>query len=169
MEAKYNEAIKAGVIGGVILAVLELINQFSGLIDLNSMSSDAAVGVGLCVLGLCCCLFILYIIVLLGIGVLAVRMARPVIMDTRDAIVVSALAGAVGGLIWGVVGIILRFLMPLISPSYSGEYNELSNRVGGSLVSGICGVVCCLPTALVLGIVMAVIGGAIYAVLVPKK
>jgi hypothetical protein len=171
MEPKYVEAIKAGIIGGVILAVLQLISELLSLLNVvkvedytysatptitGAMATAAIFGCGIC---------ILYIVVLAGTGAMAVRMSKGLLRDLNDAVVNSAFAGAVAGLIWGITGIILGILSPMIKP----EYTSAASKLGGSLISGICGVICCLPASLVIGAVIALIGGAIYYELAGKK
>ncbi len=170
MEAKYVEAIKAGIIGGVILAVLALISQLAsilGYVNVEDYTNDpssilAVAGVGLAI---SCCICLLYIVALVGTGAIAVRMSNLLLRDLNDAVIVSAVAGAVAGLIWGIVSIVLSMLGELIKGSGSG----VAGRVGGSMFSGICGLICCLPAAIIIGIVIAVVGGAIYWAVILKK
>ena len=51
MEAKYIQAIKAGIIGGVILAVCMLVNLFIDIINSNSYSGVPDLSAGLMGLG----------------------------------------------------------------------------------------------------------------------
>lgn len=167
MEPKYVEAIKAGIIAGILLAVLELISQIASMlkfIDVEDISGEmtAVMGMGMIVgCGIC----ILFIVVLLGAGALAVRMTAPMLRDLNDALVVSALSGGVAGLVWGLVTVILGVLSPLISP----ELESPAGKVGGSVISGFCGLICCLPAEILIGVVLALIGGAIYYAIVVKK
>jgi len=172
MEPKYVEAIKAGIIGGVILAALQVVNTaltLLNVVNVDKFSTDpnAAIngGLGLGIAAIGCCLCLLYILVLGGTGALAVRMTRMMLRDLNDAIITSALAGAVAGIIWGVIAAILSMLQSLVKPDYSGALSG----VGGSLFAGVCGIICCLPIGLVIGIILAIVGGAIYYSLAPKQ
>jgi hypothetical protein len=169
MEAKYVEAIKAGIIGGVLLAVLALISQLAsilGYINVEDYTSDpgAALALGLGA-AISCCICLLYIVVLAGTGALAVKMTNLLLRDLNDAVMVSAVSGAVAGIIWGGISIVLSMLGELIKGSGYG----VAGRIGGSLFSGICGLICCLPGAAIIGIVIAVVGGAIYWAVILKK
>jgi hypothetical protein len=171
MESKYVEAIKAGIIGGVILAALELISNLASLLnfikveDIPTGATPELTGAVMTAAAFGCCICLLYIVVLAGTGALAVRMNKGLLRDLNDAVANSAFAGAVAGLIWGVIGVILGILSPLIKP----EYTSATSKLGGSLFSGICGVICCLPAALVIGAVIAIVGGAIYYEMAGKK
>ena len=92
-------------------------------------------------------------------------MTKAMLGDLSDAVVTRAAAGAVAGLIWGVIAIVFRILSDIISPNHA----SIASKLGTSAASGICGVICCLPAQIVIGIVLAVIGGAIYYGLAPKK
>jgi hypothetical protein len=171
MEPKYGEAIKAGIIGGVILAGLELLSTLTTLLNLikaediptDANAVKAGVGMSLVVLG--CALCFLYIVTLTGTGAIAIRMTKAMLRDLSDAVVTAAVAGAVAGLIWGVISIVFRILSDIISPNHA----TIASKLGTSAASGICGAICCLPVQIIIGIVLAIIGGAIYYGLTPKK
>jgi hypothetical protein len=160
MEPKYVEAIKAGIIGGILLAGLALLSQLASLMGYikaeDYTTGTAAIAGVSAVLG--CCVCILFVVVLAGTGALAVRMANLLLRDLNDAVLVSAIAGAVAGLIWGIVSIVLDMLAQLLGKSGSGVAGSLA----GSLFAGICGLLCCVPAAMVLSVVIAVAGGATY-------
>jgi|AGTN01.3.fsa_nt_gi hypothetical protein len=171
MEPKYVEAIKAGIIGGVILAIVQLISDLMSLlnvikVDYSSYEYGATPTLsgelGLAAL-FGCCICALYIVVLVATGAMAVRMNRGLLRDLNDAVINAALAGAVAGLIWGAVSVILGVLRQLINP------DSAAGRLGGSLISGICGVLCCLPAEIVIGAIIALIGGALYYALAGKN
>ena len=97
MELKYIQAIKAGVIGGVILAVCMLVRLFIDIISTNSYSYVPGVSSGLMGMGLLsCCIFIVEIIVLVGTGALAVQMARSLVVKMDEAAMVGAAIGRRG-------------------------------------------------------------------------
>ncbi|HEY3421929.1 MAG TPA: hypothetical protein VGK13_02140 [Methanocellaceae archaeon] len=162
------QAIKAGVIGGVILAACMLVTLLIDIINSNTY-------VGLTGLGLVgCCVFILEIIVLLGTGALAVQMAKSLVVKLDEAAVVGAIAGALAGLIGTVMQVIVAIVRPWVTnvSSYSDVYNYSQYGVGSSALSMFTGVVgaviCCGPMLIIAGAIIAAIGGAIYAVAVLK-
>lgn len=170
MEAKYLQAIKAGVIGGVVLAVCMLVTLFIDIINSNTY-------VGLNGLGLVsCCIFLLEIIVLLGTGALAVQMAKSLVVKMDEAAVVGAIAGALAGLIGTIMQVVLAVVRPWLvnTSSYSDLYNysQYDYGIGTSALSMLTGVVgaviCCGPMLIIAGAILAAIGGAIYAVAVLK-
>jgi hypothetical protein len=171
MEPKYQEAIKAGIIGGVLLAALELISTLFSLLklvkveDIPTGTTPTLTGamMGAALFG--CCICILYIVVLAGTGAMAVRMGKGLFRDLNDAVVSSAFAGAVAGLIWGVSSVVLGFLREIIDPGNA----TVASKFGSGFVSGICGVICCLPAEIIIGAIIALIGGAIYYELAGKK
>lgn len=166
MEAKYMQAIKAGVIGGVILAVGMLINLFISIITSNL---SAFTGLGL----VSCCIFLLEIVVLIGTGALAVKMAGPLVTKLGDAIAIGAVSGAVAGLIGTVVQVVDAVVRPSLTsvPSYI-DYYGTDYGVGTSVLSSLgamgATICCCGPALIIIGAVLAAIGAAIYAVAVVK-
>ena len=166
MEAKYLQAIKAGVIGGVILAVCMLVTLFIDIINSNTY-------VGLNGLGLVgCCIFLLEIIVLLGTGALAVQMAKSLVVKMDEAAVVGAIAGALAGLIGTIMQVVLAVVRPWLvnTSSYSDLYNysQFDNGVISTLGGVGISIICCGPVLIIAGAILAAIGGAIYAVAVLK-
>jgi hypothetical protein len=156
VDPKYVAAIKAGIIGAVILAVLALINNVIDFINIR--------GLGF----LPCCLFIVEIVLLLGVGALAVNMAPGLIKKLEEALVSGAIAGAITLILAGIVGIILGFLFAMLKAT---TY-DLTRPIQGmpelphwGLFAGICAV-CCLPIVLVIvgviGAIVGAIGAAIY-------
>ena len=170
MEAKYIQAIKAGVIGGVILAVCMLATLFIDIANSNSYVYSGLTGLGLAN----CCIFIVEIIVLAGTGALAVQMAKSLVVKLDEAAVVGAAAGAVAGLIGTVMQVISAVVRPWLSnvSSYADYYPYNSYGIGSSTLSmfgGLVGAACCCgPMLIIIGAILAAIGGAIYAVAVLK-
>lgn len=168
MEPKYVEAIKAGIIGGVIVSVIELFVQLTtlvGIIRNSDYSTDASGGLAVAAFSIICCLFILYLLVMLGTGMLAVRMARPWLRDIGEAMAASAVAGVVAGLIWGIVSDVLRMVVSLAGY----DYTDTTSRIGGSIFFGVCGLICCLPIGVIVAVILTIIGGAAYYALVLDK
>lgn len=155
IEDKYNKALRAGTFGGVILAALLLL---MGLLNQLNMSNVSMENFGSRILGAGALLFllgILFIVVPIVTGAYAVRMTAATFKNSREAFVISALAGAVAGVIFCVVQIILSFLGNVLSD------------IAGSLNSAIFTIVCCLPVTIVYTVVLAIIGGALYATYYP--
>jgi hypothetical protein len=167
MEAKYMQAIKAGIIGGVILAVCMLVTLFLDIIRSNTY-------VGLNGLGLVgCCIFIFEIILLVGTGALAVQMARSLVVKLDEAAVIGAIAGALAGLIGTIMQVIVAVVRPwLTNVSAYSSFSPSDYGIGASTFSMLTGVVgaaiCCGPMLIIAGAILAAIGGAIYAVAVLK-
>jgi hypothetical protein len=162
MDPKYVEAIKAGVIAAVALAVLALINN---LIDYTNFTFA----------GLTCLIMFLQLLVLAGAGALAVRMLPGRIRSLEDALASGAVAGAVAFVFGGLVGLVLSFLFSLIKATaydITRPIQGFPDMTGASVFTGICAI-CCLPVLLaviaVLGAIVGAIGAAIYYEVAGKK
>jgi hypothetical protein len=140
MMDRLDHAIRAGVIGGIILAAFALLGTLFTFCGLNL------------VLGL------LAILAAAGTGALAARFARRHIGGMMEVVTLSGLAGGIAGAIDGVIHVILS----LISTGFN------SNSIFGVLGAGI-NTLFCAPALIILYIVViaviAVIGGVIYAAL----
>jgi len=163
MEAKYVEAIKAGIIGGVVIGFCIILTL---IVSVIATSSTAFTALG----ALNCCIFILIVILLVGVGALGVRMASAHVTTLKDALIVSAVAGAVAGVISAIVYVVDSIVSPLL------VHTEVYNIYGSygytpaslSALGAIGSVCCCGPAVLVISVILAVIGGAIYAALILK-
>jgi len=156
MELKYSLAIKAGVIGGVALAILILIR--TGFDVVGSWTTAVLGLVG-------CCIWLVEIVVLLATGALAVRYAAGILKELNDSLVVGGLAGGVAGLIGAVVMVIMAFITPFISgTTYSGTDlpSEFSSGAFQSLAGGFGAACCCAPIYIIMAIILGAIGGVIY-------
>lgn len=154
MEAKYNEAIKAGIIGGVLLAVCAVLRLILSVIGMPVLSTVCG-----------CLIWLLVIIIAAGTGALAVKYAEKLLAKLTDAIVVSAVAGAVAGLIYAVVQVVIGFVEPLLNiGAYSDVTSGLAGGVAGSAFLGMLTCLCA-PVYLIIVIILAVIGGALYGAL----
>jgi hypothetical protein len=162
MEIKNSLAIKAGVIGGVGLAILIVIN--SGFEVIGSWTTSLLSLIG-------CCMWLVEIVVLLGTGALAVKYTAGYLKDTNDALMAGALSGGVAGLIGAVVTVIMAFITPLISgTTYTGsELPEgLGTGLGLSVLGGFGTACCCAPIYIVVAIVLGAIGAVIYQAVAKK-
>lgn len=162
MDLKYSQGIKAGIIGGVLIAILMIIGMLLNV--LGSWTTS--------IISLCTCLNPVFEVILLLIaGVLAVRFSTGLLKDMNDALVTSAVAGGVAGLIAGVVAMIVNVISPFLLGTTYG-YEDIGTSIGiaglSSLGSGVCTCLCA-PVWIVLGAVFGAIGGAIYYAVAGKK
>ncbi len=141
MMDRLDHAIRAGVIGGIVLVVLSLLGTIFTFCGLNV------------ILGL------LAIITAAGTGALAARFAHRHIGGLSEVIALSGMAGAIAGAIDGILHVVLSLIRPGFN-SYS-VFGFLGNEVSA---------LTCAPFVVILYIVIiaviAMIGGALYAALV---
>jgi hypothetical protein len=152
--------LKAGLVGGVVLVVLDLL----GLIP--------------CV-GLVACL--LNPLAYIGVGVLAAYWMSPV-RTAGDAAGQGALAGVVAALIGGVVNTVILFaevaimgsgqILSQIPPETLRQLEQAGMDPGmidsfaGPLGATLGGSICCLA-GLILAAILGAIGGAVFAAIRP--
>lgn len=157
MDLKYSQAIKAGIIGGVIVAMLILIR--SGIDVIGSWTTSLIGIIG-------CCIWIIELVLLIATGALAVHFARAALKDMNDALVAGAVSGGVAGLIAAGTTVIVAFITPFVLGStYTGDYTTAENLgIAGiaSLFGGLGTACCCAPIWLIVSIIIGAIGGAIY-------
>lgn len=159
MELKYSQAIKAGIIAGILMMILIVISE--SLTVIGSWTTDL-IGIG------SCCIFLAEIVVIIGAGALAVRFAAPGLKDLNDALVTGAVAGFVAGLMAAIMSVIMSFVAPfLMGTYYTGtEAEDLASGFGlagiSSLAGGMTSLCCCAPFWIVVSIVLGVVGAAIY-------
>lgn len=159
MEEMYSQAIKAGVIGGVLFILLSIIDLIIAILPFPVIK-----------LGLACIVFLLAIILAAGIGALAVKFGKPVLHDMKEALIVSGVAGLVAGFVYAVMNLISTFIRSIIAPN---EVSDIVNSLGlptsdYSYSQGWASSCCCAPFLMILVIILAIIGGAIYAALIAK-
>ena len=155
--------LKAGLIGGAILFVLDLIGQIPII---------------------CCCIPLLMLIVYIVVGVLAASYMPPP-RDTGKAAGQGALAAVVASFIGGVINIIISLFRAAfwstsqvgqawtdippdvrymlrdmgIEPEFVTEFSNFMAGIGGT---AICGSICCLG-GIIIAAMLGAIGAAIYA------
>ena len=170
MDAKYIQALKAGIIGGILVAACIMVNLIIDIIS-SRMNSVGTLGMATC------CVWIIMVIIMAGTGALAVYYARTLIAKLEDAIILGGLAGAIMGIIATVMQIVVAVLRPWLVTSYVSEYYSslfpdlyqysqyggLGSNLGQSVSGVIGGICCCGPAFIVIGVVLAAIGAAIYA------
>ncbi len=158
MQAKYNAAIKAGVIGGLVLAAYAVLQVVIGILPgVNVLTT------------VCGCLLIPFVIAIAVVtGALAVKYGAGAITRWADALVAAAVAGAIAGVIYGVVIVVVAFVSPLLNISSYTDTTDIGAELASNLgVSAIAGTATCLCAVvwLVAIIILAVIGGAIWGAL----
>lgn len=162
MEAKFVEGLKAGIIGGIVLALGIVIRYFTDI-----AYSWVDMPVLLATLG--CCIWLILIAVMLLAGVLAVYMAARFLASTGDAIKVSAFAGLVAG----AIGMLARMSMSILSPWVSKDtilYSDypIAGKLSESLIGTMANLCSCGPTILIVCVAFAAVGGALYAAIALK-
>ncbi|WP_424357893.1 hypothetical protein [Methanocella sp. MCL-LM] len=159
MELKYSQAIKAGIVAGVIMIILIVLNSAVGIIGTWTTS---LVSLG------SCCIFIVEILVLVGAGALAVRFAAMGLKDLNDALIVGAVAGFVTGIMAAIMAVIVAFVSPFLMGTYyvGTEAEDLAAGLGiagiSSMAGGMSSLCCCAPSWIVVSIVLGLIGAAVY-------
>jgi hypothetical protein len=162
MEPKYGEAVKAGIFGGILAAILFIAVILIGIYwtDVTWFTlGEFAV-------------WILLAGVMLLTGVLAVGWAREHISTVDEAAMGAALAGGIAGfigaLVFAVAIAVTQFFIGYDFLANMGRFEVLATR---SLLSLVCGgLSCCLLPVIMLGaIILAAIGGWIYWLAVGKK
>ena len=155
--------LKAGLVGVVIVVVLNLIGQVPFLGCITALLT-----------------FVAYVVV----GVLAASYMPPV-RETGTAAGQGALAAIVTGLVGGLVSLVIGMLQAAMGGAYQGTQllsqippeirhqlgdlginPELVTGFGGIGAAAVCGSVCCLGSIL-FAAVLGAIGGAIYAAVKP--
>ena len=138
---RLDHAIRAGVIGGIVLVILSILSN----------------GPSICGLG--CILGLLTILAALGTGALASRFARHHMGGMMEVITLSGIAGVIAGAIDGILQVVLN----LIRPGFN------SNTIFGFLGNEVTALLCA-PGLIVLYViviaVLAMIGGVLYRALV---
>jgi len=160
MIERYKTAIIAGIICGIILAILSFLSfAVSGLLSSGHMTNTSAMSVISCVGSI--------ILVIVGAfafffsGLLAARLAMRHIFNMNDAMIVGVIAGGVAELIHLPFAMALAFLKELMWPTIS-QYTGSSSAVSAILSTGLQ-LVCCFPVTLVVGIIISVLGALAYA------
>ena len=154
--------LKAGLIGGAILFVIDIIGQIPII---------------------CCCTPLLMLIVYIMVGVMAASYMPPP-RDTGKAAGQGALAAVVASVIGGVINLIISVIRAVfwstsqvgqawtdippdvrymlrdmgIEPEFIAEFSNFAGGIGGTTV---CGSICCLG-GVIIAAMLGAIGAAIY-------
>ncbi|MCD1295114.1 hypothetical protein CUJ83_08900 [Methanocella sp. CWC-04] len=171
MEEKYVQAIKAGIICGIILVVLSIIyigverlvfgSYFSEWMGAYGTSGYTGSEVPAFLIISAIFTFVMIFlgsITFFGAGVLSAIFTSSYIRDKNDALIYGALSGAVAELVHRpfamLINMTANFFSPLNGPG-------IESAVTG-LVSDL---ICCLPFLLVVGIVLGAIGSVTYGII----
>jgi hypothetical protein len=139
--------LKAGLIGGVIVAVLNLI----GLVP-----------------GIWCIIAPVALITYVGVGVLTALWMEPVRMKGP-----AAKNGALAGLVASGIGTGIGMVANVIKTALVGEQmaaglppemQEMAASVGGAMVGGVI----CFAASLVFGVALGALGALVYAAVKPE-
>ena len=155
MEAKYGEAVKAGIFGGIIAAIL-----FVAVILIGIYWTDVTwftLGELL--------VWILLGAVMLLTGVLAVAWSAQRLGNVDEAAMGASLAGGIAGfigaLVFAIALAIIQFFLQYDFLTDLDRFEVLAARTTLSLVCG--GMGCCLlPFVVIVAVILAAIGGWIY-------
>lgn len=127
MEEKYMNGIKAGVAGGIVLAIVAIIGHFLPLIG--------------------CLISPLTFIVWLAIGAVAIYIGPKAVTKLMDAAIIGAVAGVVAEIILLIVNLVLGVIGSL------NDMTGLAIVVVATIIGGIIGIV----VAAVLAAIVAVV------------
>jgi hypothetical protein len=162
MDTKYGEAVKAGVIGGVLLAILFVAVIVIGLMVTNVTWFTLGELLVWVLLGA----------VMLLTGVLAVAGSAQRLGNVDEAAMSASLAGGIAGFIgafvFAIALAVIQFFLEYNFLADLGRFEVLAARTTLSLVCG--GIGCCLlPFIVIAAVILAAIGGWIYWLAVGKK
>ena len=152
MDLKRDAGIKAGLGGGILIAVIFVIANVANLL----LSSSTSAELGESDYALICGEFTIFAIILLATGVISVRMALPELRSATDVLSTTVVAGTVAGAIYGVTAIVLNLISSIIYGS----------ALAAVLICG-CGVGL-MVIIIVVAIILSFIGGIVCWVLSPK-
>ncbi len=180
MDEKFKNAIRAGIICGIILVILALayiiVEQFifgSQLQDMAMKYSDpnympptdfsdilngAIIGASISFL----VLFTLGVLTFFGAGILAAKMASQYIKNPGDALIIGVVSGATAEVVHRPFAMVLTFIADIIRPT--NYYTADGSTVLQAVLSMGSQAVCCFPVVLISGIILAVIGSLLYSI-----
>lgn len=176
MKPTYMKGILAGVAGGIaISAILVLQVAVNMLLMPYLYSGSSAAGSSAMTVLFSMTVSLLsygfYGILLLLTGTVSVWLARELLHDYSEALVVSGISGVIASIVWVATNTLITvinglFLFPSIleTAALPGQ-NELS-ILGIVVVMDLC---CCGPVFVVIATVMALIGGGICALVIVKQ
>ena len=129
MEEKYMNGIKAGVAGGIVLAIAAVIAHFLPLIG--------------------CLISPLTFIVWLAIGAVAIYLGPKAVTKLMDA----AIIGAVAGVVAQVIVLVVNFLLVLLGLATGVTIEGIMIGIVATLIGGVIGIVIAAVLAAIVAIV----------------
>lgn len=176
MKPIYIKGLLAGVAGGTAISITLFLRTAVDMLLLpqlylgGSMTPDQAMAplfsalISLLTYGL-------YGILLLFTGALAVWLARELLDDYSEALIVSGISGIVAGILWIIVStliyiISMLFILPSVGAITPAPWQTELGIIGVIVGMNTC---CCGPVFLVSATVLAGIGGGICGLVVVKK
>jgi len=168
---KYTKGIGIGIVGGIIIIVLMILQDVLltiinlTVLPVTDLTTNSYLSDGTLICGLL--MYIVYAIILLFVGALTIRSGGSDVHDIEGAITVSGSTGLVTGVIWWAAAVVIAVIMYFVS-AYP-NFMDVTDIAYSSLFFGGLNLVCCGPVYLVASIVIAMIGGVLYAVVISRK
>lgn len=161
MLTKYRQAIKVGILGGILLIALHILDILV-VLSIAGIISNIDVGLGKHLESI---IFTLSIVVLFFIGMLAIRATNISPGDSREVIKIVLGVGLTTGIIASAFGILAGFFEPQILCSRE----PVSIMSGGLALNvlwfsfGNISIVLCAPLRLIIYVIIIIIGGLFYS------
>lgn len=149
MDDMYKPALRIGIIGGLVTTVPMILSLVALISSFN---------VGNLLIMLDFSIFIVYIVVALGCGLIAVYFTRPLLHYLMDAVKVAGVAGAINGITYSVILSILSLIWPFIVSSTPNSH------VGFGVASSPIYIPLYIVFVAIMNSIIAIIGGTIYAI-----
>ena len=176
MKQAYMKGLLAGVAGGIaISAILVLQVAVSMLVIPYLFSGSSPVPEpGMAVVFPMLISFLsygLYGVVLLFTGALSVWLARELLSEYSESLIVSGISGVVASILWIVTNALIAvinglFLFPSVLESSASVGQTELGLLGMVVAMDVC---CCGPVFLVVATTLTLIGGGICGLIVVKK
>lgn len=129
MEEKYMNGIKAGVAGGIVLAIVAIIGHFLPLIG--------------------CLISPLTFIVWLAIGAVAIYIGPKAVTKLMDA----AIIGAVAGVVAEIIVLVVNFALVLLGFVTGISVESIMIGIVATLIGGVIGIVIAAVLAAIVAVV----------------
>jgi hypothetical protein len=164
--------VKAGLLGGVVLSLLYVLNAVSSYIA----------PAGAAALACCCGMMLVYLLACGGTGALAAHWL-PAPRDAGTAAGRGALAGGLAGLIGGAVNAVAMMIQSAtldyaeVISQLPTETLDALKQVGitpdmiessGGTIGGLLSGACCCGVGVIVALILGAIGGAIWAAVRPN-
>ncbi len=158
MKVYFKKAIQAGVIGTILICVLFIIMAY--LVESHApVGGSEGQDMGPAAVGAAMIFVIVSLVSMIAVGVFSVWWAFKKTFSLKNAMEVSAVAGAIPMLGLCLLLFVFEILVSMAGPGQNFELSIFLN----TLTSGLT--VCCL-VSFVVGIMLSVIGGLIYSTVI---